>query len=318
MRRRALTLLEFVEHHSGSNSHALHFVGHSTGGLDVRLLLTPGVKLGQVSAEDSIAARTKTAITLGTPHYGTPLANTLTNLNGRNWLMLVTALATSKPGRYTLYGAARALTLWSRVDDFILGHTHTLLDSIVERLIKDIKPDADDSFFDFVRSVGVDQGALVQLTPESIDLFNAAVLDRADIDNVSFATAAPFPKPYVGWDPYKMMSRGLFALSYSLARREQRQYPYPDHAYELLEEIRNLLPFELDRGTNDGVVPTLSQLWGRFGGIAVADHLDVVGQFPHDDEGGVHYPGWLHSGSNFSKNDFAELWSKIAAVIANA
>ena len=48
----------------------LHFVGHSTGGLDIRLLLTPGVHLVRGDAEERVATHARSAITLATPHFG--------------------------------------------------------------------------------------------------------------------------------------------------------------------------------------------------------------------------------------------------------
>lgn len=37
------------------------------------------------------------------------------------------------------------------------------------------------------------------------------------------------------------------------------------------------LSWPLTEETSDGVVPTLSQIWGELRGVAQADHLDVVG-----------------------------------------
>ena len=77
------------------------------------------------------------------------------------------------------------------------------------------------------------------------------------------------------------------------------------------------LPFRVDAGTNDGIVPALSQLWGRLGGVVLGDHLDVVGQFQHVWEGEV-YTTWLHSGSRFDDQRFQKLWQDIAAVVAES
>ena len=45
IRRRAIRLVEAVRDHGGLEQDHIHFVGHSTGGLDVRMLLTPAVRL---------------------------------------------------------------------------------------------------------------------------------------------------------------------------------------------------------------------------------------------------------------------------------
>ena len=46
--RRADRLRRQVIEHGGLEAQELHFVGHSTGGLDVRMLLTPGVRLSLI------------------------------------------------------------------------------------------------------------------------------------------------------------------------------------------------------------------------------------------------------------------------------
>lgn len=317
LRRRALMLLEEVRVRGGLEHDSVHFVGHSTGGLDVRLLLTPGVRLARTSLEDAIGERTRSVVMLAAPHFGTPLANFFTGLQGRNLLYLLTAMATSGPGRWGIFGAARVLSLIARLDDY-LGQRETLLDAIAERLLHDVTAERNHALYEFLRCIASDQGAMVQLTPEAADLFNAAVADREGVDYVSFVTAAPPPslRPR-GRDIYAYATSLLFALSHAVARREHRHYPYPWDGSGISAEIARALPFELHPGTNDGVVPTLSQLWGRLGGVSVADHLDVVGQYPHEVEG-CKYPGWLCSGAAFDDARFEELWFRISDVIAAA
>ena len=317
LRRRALMLLEEVRVRGGLEHDSVHFVGHSTGGLDIRLLLTPGVRLAQTPFEDALAGRTKSVVTLASPHFGTPLANFFTGLQGRNLLYLLTAMATSGPGRLGIFATARVLSQIARFDDY-LGQRETLLDTIAERLLHDITAERNHALYEFLRCIASDQGAMVQLTPESTDLFNAAVGDREGVEYVSFVTAAPPPKLRPrGRDVYAYATSLLYALSHAVARREHRHYPYPWDGSSVSDEIAGALPFALHPGTNDGVVPTLSQLWGRLGGVVLGDHLDVVGQFPHTCDGRK-YPGWLCSGASFDDQRFEELWFAIADVIAAA
>ena len=81
--RRAEALRRQVLRSGGLKARELHFVGHSTGGLDVRMLLTPGVNISDGDAEARIARLTKTAICVATPHHGTPLANHFTPCRAR-------------------------------------------------------------------------------------------------------------------------------------------------------------------------------------------------------------------------------------------
>ena len=79
----------------------------------------------------------------------------------------------------------------------------------------------------------------------------------------------------------------VFAFLHALTSREHSHYPYPSPAEDERARIQVALPFALTEATNDGVVPTLSQIYGEPLLAVVADHLDVVGQFM--DAGGTHY-----------------------------
>ena len=318
IRRRAIRLLDLVRQHGGLEQDHLHFVGHSTGGLDVRLLLTPGVKLQPTREEAELAARTRTVISLSTPHHGTHLANFFTNVNGRNLLYVLTLLATSAPGRYSMYAGSRLLTAVAHMDRFA-GQKENILDSLARNVLSRIRPEQGDALWEFVREIGQDQGAMVQLTPEAMDLFNAAVLDRENVTYVSFASASPPPslrsfmiRPRNLYQPF---THAIYAASHKLAGKVHRHYPYPTPEESVLQTLEGRLPFAVDTATNDGVVPLFSQIRGRFGGAFMGDHLDVVGQFHHEGEEGA-YPTWLHSGSGFNEERFQRLWSDIAGVMA--
>lgn len=319
IRRRAVDLLEAVEATGGLEADSISFVGHSTGGLDIRLLLSPGVKLVPDDREDRIAERTVAAISLATPHFGTPMANFFTSLNGRYLLYVLSTLVTTKPGRVGAWLGARALMRIARLDDK-LGQRDTVLDTFATDLFQRLRPDSGHDLFEYMSEVAVDQGAMLQLTPEAIDLFNAAVLDRDGTDYVSYVTAAPPPSapPLPGVTPssfYESATYMMFSVIHRMAARESRQYPYPSPHVELSDDIAAKLPFELSSATNDGVVPTLSQVWGRLGGVCIADHLDVIGQYTHRDSDG-HFEGWLHCGAGFGREEFEGLWSSIASDVA--
>ena len=320
IRRRASQLIGFVREHGGLERENIHFVGHSTGGLDVRMLLTPGVRLLRGQEEVEIAARTRSAITLSAPHHGTPLANFFTSLNGRNLLYLLTLLASSGPGRYSVYASSRLVAGLARVDN-LFGQRDTLLDSLAENLLRRIQPDRGDALWRFVQEIARDQGAMVQLTPEAMDLFNAAVLDHDGTRYISFLSAAPPPRlrnllSRPG-DLYQPFTHAIYAVSHTITAREHRQYAYPEPDAEVARALREALPYPVDARTNDGIVPTLSQLWGEWGGVVEGDHLDVVGQFQHR-RGGKAYTTWLYSGSGFDEARFTSLWADIAAAIAQA
>ncbi len=318
IRRRAVRLLETVREHGGLQQDHLHFVGHSTGGLDIRMLLTPGVRLLPTEEDLDITARTRSAVTLSTPHHGTPLAGFFTSLNGRNLLYILTMLAGSTPGRYSIYLGSKLLSTAADLDRWI-GQEENILDAVAENVLKKLSPDPDDPLWEFVREISRDQGAMVQLSPESMDLFKAAVPDPENVRCISFVSSSPPPgfrsfllQPR---NIYQPATHAIYAASYMITSRAPANYPYPEPAAPVRAEMEKLLPFPLDPQTNDGIVPALSQVWGRLGGVAVGDHLDVVGQFRHEDSGKT-YSEWLCSGSGFDEDAFRRLWDQIAREIA--
>lgn len=318
IRNRALALLKQVEETGGLEAERLHFIGHSTGGLDVRLLLTPDVRLVPRDVEERIGERTRSVITVATPHFGTPMANFFTTFQGRHLLQLLTLMATSEPGRHTIFMTSQVVQWLSRLDD-ALGRRNTALDSLSRQLLASISLSPEDPFWKFLQSVAADQGAIVQLTPEGTDLFNAAVTDRRGVLYASVVTAAPPPLalPLRELDSFERIAMAaIFIFLHSLSSREHRQYPYPSPSHALGEQLQRELPFKLSAATNDGVVPTLSQVYGEALAVVVADHLDVVGQFRDAD--GDPLSDWLPSGSHFDETRFRLVWRRIADAIARA
>lgn len=312
IRRRTLRLMEQIEAAGGLDADEIHLVGHSTGGLDVRLLVTPGVRLRKDEVGRRIADRVRSVVTMATPHFGTPLATLFTTVPGRNLLEILSTLALSQPGRLGIYFGSKVATSVSRFDDRF-GLRNTALDYAVTKLLKYITRNPDDPIWEFLKEVSIDQGAIIQLTPEGLDLFNAAVTDRPDVEYRSIVTAAP---PFSLATVARLMARDraptplVFRLLYAMAAREHRAYPYPSPAEAHAPEVQGDLPFALDAETNDGVVPTLSQIYGRPLLTVVGDHLDVVGQFRN--AGGDRMADWLPSGSGFTEDRFRQAYEAVA------
>lgn len=314
--RRADALRRQVVGNGGLKARALHFVGHSTGGLDVRMLLTPGVKIASGDSEERIARLTRTAISVATPHHGTPLANHFVTVHGQTLLLVLSALATSGQGRGAILAAAKAIALIARADDW-LGRTETPLDRIAQTLLRKIRFDRRDPVWKYLAEIERDQGAVLQLTPEGIDLFDAAVADRAGIDYG--CVVAGVPKPREGFemkallDPEYIALRALFRLLHALTARPHPRYPYPRTAKATQRLLDRGLGFKATPRASDGIVPTLSQLHGRVLHVARADHLDVVG---HYTLARGRTGDWLPSGAGFTPEAFAATWEAVAAAIA--
>lgn len=321
IRRRAAELCAEVARHGGLDAPALHFVGHSTGGLDLRLLLSPGHTLqGDADARRSaerIGALTRSAASVATPHHGTPLANHFASLQGQTLLMVLSGLATSGGGRGVIVAAAQAIALAAGLDDWLGRHTGPL-DRLADGLLAKIRFDREDPLWQYLREIEADQGAVLQLTPEGIDLFDAAVADRPGVAYGSVVTAVPPPQESLSLDtlldPEYLALRALFRGLHGLCARPHPHYPYPPVAPALQAQLDAALGFAATPAASDGVVPTLSQLHGRLLHVARADHLDIVGHYAL--AGGS--ADWLPSGAGFTPEAFAAAWDAVAEAIARA
>jgi hypothetical protein len=315
--RRADDLRRQVVARGGLKADGIHFVGHSTGGLDVRMLLTPGVKIAAGASEERIAERTRTAITVATPHHGTPLANHFLSVQGQTLLLVMSALATSGQGRGAILAAAKAIALTARLDDW-LGRRDTPLDRVAAALLRRIRFDRRDPLWKYLGEIERDQGAVLQLTPEGIELFDAAVSDRAGIAYGCVVAGVPTPgetfRPRLLLDPEQAALRALFRLLHTLSSQAHPRYPYPRPSTAVRAKLARGLGFAATPAVSDGVVPTLSQVHGRVLHVARADHLDVVGHYTLAGRTG----DWLPSGAGFTPEAFDATWDAVAAAIARS
>ncbi|HSN72065.1 MAG TPA: hypothetical protein VLT59_11170 [Steroidobacteraceae bacterium] len=315
--RRADSLRQQVVEHGGLEARELHFVGHSTGGLDVRMLLTPGVRISTDDSEVRIAERTRSAISVATPHYGTPLANHFMTVQGHTLLLIMSALATSSPARAATVAAAKLLGSVTGLDTG-LGRAATTLPRAATGLLEALRLSRGDGLWRYLEEISRDQGAVLQLTPEGTNLFDAAVTDR---DGVAYGcVVAGVRRPRTALtakallDPGDAALQALFRLLYALTERQHPRYPYPKPRKAVQRRLDRDLGFAVTTATNDGVVPTLSQLHGRLVHVARADHLDVVGHFTQANS----TSNWLPSGAGFTVQAFERTWSAVAAAIARS
>jgi hypothetical protein len=316
--RRADTLRRQVIQAGGLRADELHFVGHSTGGLDVRMLLAPGAKIAAGDSAERIARLARSAISVATPHHGTPLANHFLTIQGQTLLLVLSGLATSGPGRGSIVAAARAIAMVAKLDDW-LGRNEGPLDRVAAELLRKMRYDRRHPVWRYLGDIQRDQGAVLQLTPEGIGLFDALVADRDGVDYGCVVASVPAPRerPRVKdlLDPEYVALRSLFRVLHGLTGRPHPRYPYPRPGRAAQARLNRALGFRTSPATNDGVVPTLSQLHGRIVHVARADHLDIVG---HYTLAGTRSADWLPSDAGFTPEEFAATWDAVAAAIARS
>lgn len=317
--RRAQRALLRIAESGGHHADSVHLVGHSTGGLDARLLCAPGVRLVPGPLEDEVADRVRSVITLSTPHFGAPLAYWLMSLPVRRGLECLGWFGASTNGRLLAMTLSCIVQLVARSDDW-LGRTNTPLDAFAAKVLQRMTLRADDPLWEFLSEMRRDQGAGLQLTMESLHLFNAAVADRPGTRYSSVIAVAPppslrFPRGE-SITAAKLLSKAAFGLLYGIARRASKQYPYTAIDIEQMNWSGFSSPHPITKTSSDGVVPCQSQGYGKILDIVVGDHLDVVGQFAN--AGGDPHADWLRSGAGFDEARFRHVWSLVAQEIVDA
>lgn len=297
----------------------IHFVGHSSGGLDVRLMTAPGISLPLDFDVEPIASRVRTIVTLATPHHGTPLASIATGVLGQKLLKMLSVLTlyALRWGRRPLRGAVKAAQVLIRLDDMV-GLGDSILDQLYAQVLADFSDEKSLSLETFLGHVRGDQALLPQITPESLDLFNSSTHDRRTVRYGCVVTRARPPRWFgglsVGMDPTAQLSHAIYHALYRITSQmpASRLGTLTDAQVEALVSGYGKVPAP---SANDGMVPTLSQVWGHILHIARADHLDVMGYFG-DPRRGPSHVDWLVTRSGFDRTRFRAVWGAIARFIA--
>jgi triacylglycerol esterase/lipase EstA (alpha/beta hydrolase family) len=330
IRRRALKLTELVATTcDASNPHAgpIHLVGHSTGGLDARLVASPSVSLSAGFETLAWRSRIASVTTINAPHFGTPLASFFTTASGQRVLRALTALTiiALTVGSPPLSAVSALVAAFGRVDR-ALGLELKILDRTTDALLQGIDEVRSREIRDYLDAINEDNGAMVQLMPEAMDLFIAGVEDKPNTLYQSTASMAPSPslRTFVGAlrGPWSALSAAIFAIMYGISSRYDRRYPCaaPDAGAENERTLAHAFGRRPGARANDGVVPIRSQIWGKLVWAGYADHLDVLGHFagksPGEGDAGNGarraHVDWLRSGSDFHRGRFESLVSAIA------
>lgn len=330
IRRRAGRLAELVAQTSrdaDGDTGPIHLLGHSTGGLDARLVSSPSARIPVSPEKLKWLARLKTVTTMSTPHFGTPLASFFATVSGQRMLYAVSALTFIglSLGAPPLAAASALVVAIGQVDRVVLGMELKVLDRTTEALLKALEPASSREVRDYLDAITQDQGAVIQLTPEAMDLFIAGVEDRAGVFYQCTCAMAPPPSARKlvrsMMSPWGAISSTLFTTLYGITSRFDERYPCSataadagaarTDASEALRKAFGELP---GPRANDGVVPTRSQVWGEIAWAGHGDHLDVLGHFPSPLPGKKPFwRRWLGGGEKVDPIAIAEEETKAAA-----
>ena len=316
LRRRAMVVSEAIWASAKDDDGPIHLVGHSTGGLDARLLLSPTARLPGLEHQPSLwSSRVGSMISISTPHYGTPLAGFFATVSGTRLLYALSLLTVSTLsfGRPGLAALSRIVAALGAVDE-LLDLNVKLLDEATELTLRFVDRKGRTQVERWLRGIREDQGGIVQLTPEAMDLFNVTAEDSEQIRYGCIVSAATPPSELSFAQrlrsPYAALSSTVYTTLYGLTARAHPHYPYPKPQAELATLLTRRTGAPCDRRSNDGVVPTQSMLWGELVWAGRADHLDLVGHFKDGFEPRVHVD-WLESGAGFTREAFGGMMEAI-------
>jgi triacylglycerol lipase len=311
--RRAERVVTTIARTLHDDAGPVHLIGHSSGGLDVRLLLSSGVTLPTELDVERWVRQVRTAVTVATPHHGTPLAAFFTSLLGRQVLraLSLSTIYLLRFGRLPLSALLELGAAVARLDG-LLGLNSGLLDQLYEQLLADFSPERRLALTTFFGEVEGDQALLTQLTPEAMEVFNACTRVRPGVRAGSVVTRARPPTLGaaldVGFDPTGQATHAIYRALHRLTRfPPERVPPLEDAQADVLRTAFGTLP---DAAANDGVVPTRSQAWGEVIHAVEADHLDVVGHYGDPAHDPPHID-WITTGTGCNTERFEELWSAV-------
>jgi hypothetical protein len=315
IRARSVVLAECVRR--SANGNVIHLVGHSSGGLDARLLMSPSTTLPGVVVAEETRDRVRTVLSINTPHYGTPLSAYFATVSGTRLLyaMSLLTVAILSIGSIPLSVVERLISTVKAADG-LLGLDIKLIDDVTDQVLGVVGTRGRREISDFMRRLMHDQAGIIQLMPEVSELFNAAVENRDGARYGCVATAAPGPGPrrFLGaiLSPMRALQLALYTTLYGVASYSRELYPYAAPTPQQASALAHAFGRHVDPSDADGVVPTLSMLWGELIWCGPGDHLDVVGHFQDDRQPPAHVD-WLHSGAHFRRREFAAMVDAICA-----
>ena len=327
VRRRAASLAVAIAE-TAHGTGPIHLLGHSTGGLDARLVASPSSRLPIPDEAMAWIPRLRSVTTMNTPHYGTPLASFFATAHGQRVLYALSA--------FTVIGlslGARPLAVASVLLGTLgrspraVGIELRALDASVDSLVGLFDDASKPEVRTYLNAIKEDQGAMLQLTPEAMDLMAAGFEDRAGVVYQSTVSMSPRPSPRV-WlralaHPSVALSLAMFTAMHRITSHHDKRYPCERSTRngDVDEEAKLAAVFGAspDPDANDGVVPLRSQLWGTLAWAGLGDHLDVLGHYRDDGASTApRHHDWLTSGSSFDRAHFDALMDAIASQMLKA
>ena len=313
----------------------VHLIGHSTGGVDIRLLLNAKYSWANPPSairRQAVQAQIGQAVSLSAPLHGTPIAR---RLRGSLETTIPLLFAVSILGKLGT-GTRIPLKLAAAVGSALLSPGALVEAGTLDRLLRQVldeskRADADDAstptVTQYLKTIVADHPLLDDLTAFAMHRLNQSLAggDRPDPPLRCFVTVAPEPRLHLLQSPLKLIQASSYRFSYDCTRPspgaaadavETGAFPQgewllepglpPEKFARLTAETRAL---ETDCAS-DGVVTAWSQtISGTAEGLVYGDHLDVVGHYDsEEDQAGTTV---FNSDAGFDDARFQRLWNAI-------
>ena len=266
LERRAARVLQYLAELLDEQDGDVHLIGHSSGGLDSRLLVSPGARLPSELDPEKYVSRVKTVVSLSSPHHGSPLATFLAGLLGPQLLKVISLITIYmlRTGRVPIAAVFHVVRLLSLKRLPIASGT--LLNNVYQDLLADFSHERRQALEDFFVEVGTDQTLLSQIGQVGMRTFNEATPDRPGIRYGSVVTCVPPPGLRSAWatglSPFRQATHALFLAFYRISAR-MTQDPNAHLASQQVTALLRAYGRMPSLADNDGMVPTLSQVWGE-------------------------------------------------------
>ncbi|MCY1014681.1 esterase/lipase family protein [Pyxidicoccus sp. MSG2] len=306
---RARAVLQEMAKTETEDGAQIHLVGHSTGGLDARGV----VSLRMAPEAPAFVKRVRTVLTISTPHHGTPLASFFHQGDvGKTllrYLWLFTFLALHRKAMPLRTAVLQALYRLVRMGEQA-GIPPNLFNEIA-RLLADLSENEREGLLRYFDQIGENQELIHDLTPARVRIFNQDTPDREGVRYGSIITGAPPPSllrrlsPRLLFPPDSLIY-GIFSFLYRMSAPLSPELEIPERTEEQTRALREAFGRKFE-AWSDGIVPSRSQVWGQLLHVVASDHLDVMGHFDQPEQ----YISWLKSGSHFQEPQFHEVWERV-------